>query len=118
MRNLAEHPVTTGEIEECLGALSAGIVAEGRTGDMRPLLLAEASKIVRRAANPLPDFFLALAEAARASEEVDGFDLRSEDPASALQWKLLLDRQREAVADLLRLSAGKTADILVALGRC
>ena len=42
MRNLAEFPVTPGEIETCLLKLAEGISAEGRMGDMRPLLLRKA----------------------------------------------------------------------------
>jgi hypothetical protein len=49
MRNLLVYPITIIEIEECLLRLSDEINAEERIGDMRPLLLREAAKIVVRA---------------------------------------------------------------------
>ena len=46
MRNLAQYPVTTAEILECLRTLFEEISAEKRPGDMRPLLLRKAAEIV------------------------------------------------------------------------
>ena len=49
MRNLVEYPITIGEICQCLDRLSDEINKEERIGDMRPLLLQEASRIILRA---------------------------------------------------------------------
>ena len=49
MRNLSEYPITTAEIEACLLRLSEESSSQGRIGDMRPLLLREAAKIVANA---------------------------------------------------------------------
>lgn len=49
MRNLLEYPITSVEIEGCLIALADELATEGGVGDMRPLLLREAAKIVSRA---------------------------------------------------------------------
>lgn len=49
MRNLSKHPVSIGEIVKCLDDMADEIVLEQILGDMRPLLLREASKIVTRA---------------------------------------------------------------------
>ena len=48
MRNLAKHPVTIDEIVDCLESQSKKLSEEKRVGDMRPLLLREAAKIIRR----------------------------------------------------------------------
>lgn len=42
MRNLNEHPVTHDEIIECLQRYREAALAEGRIGDMRPMLLTAA----------------------------------------------------------------------------
>ena len=52
MRNLTAHPITIDEIVSCLReqakALSDDALRTGRFGDMRPLLLQEAAKIINR----------------------------------------------------------------------
>lgn len=52
MRNLKAYPVTSREIEDCLTNLSEELSTgdDLRCGDMRPLLLRMAAKIVRRSA--------------------------------------------------------------------
>lgn len=60
MRNLAEYPITVGEIKECLEKLADDLAYEktGLIGDTRPLLLRTAAKIVFRtgfAANALKE---------------------------------------------------------------
>ena len=57
MRNLVEHPITTKEIEECCIKLSLNLAAEKHTGDMRPLLLQVAAKIINRVDLEDYDFF-------------------------------------------------------------
>lgn len=48
VRNLKRYPITLIEIENCLNKLADDFAAEQRMGDMRPLLLKAASKIVKR----------------------------------------------------------------------
>lgn len=50
MRNLRKYPVTSEEVENCLMKLSEEFSQERRCGDMRPMLLEIAAKIVRRSA--------------------------------------------------------------------
>ena len=46
MRDLRTYPITLAEIVSCLLRLAAEIASQGRRGDIRPLLLREAAKIV------------------------------------------------------------------------
>ena len=57
MRNLAQYPITTEEIVECLERLRNEHMAQhaGRCGDMTPSLLSEAIEIVK--AGPAPQTF-------------------------------------------------------------
>lgn len=48
MRDLRRYPVTIGEIEACLLQLSDEINSQELIGDMRPILLRTAAKIVCR----------------------------------------------------------------------
>lgn len=52
MRNLRKYPVTSREIEDCLENLADELSTgdDLRCGDMRPMLLKIAAKIVRRSA--------------------------------------------------------------------
>lgn len=47
MRNLVKHPITVSEIVSYLNRLELDALAEEKVGDMRPLLLSMAAKIVR-----------------------------------------------------------------------
>jgi len=51
MRDLEQYPITTDEIIQCLKELMNDVAYEktGLTGDMRPLLLANAIKIITEA---------------------------------------------------------------------
>ncbi len=48
MRDLKKYPITLDEIVECLTRLADQLRGEAKEGDMRPLLLSEAAKIVGR----------------------------------------------------------------------
>lgn len=48
MRNLTKHPITIKEICACLDECSAEALGNEAVGDMRPLLLRTASKILQR----------------------------------------------------------------------
>lgn len=52
MRNLAEYPITLDEVIECLNGLKLEAMAEAvenlSYGDMRPLLLEHAIKVIKR----------------------------------------------------------------------
>lgn len=48
MRNWQKYPLTVGEVCRVLDDLSAQIYSEGGVGDIRPLALKAASKIVLR----------------------------------------------------------------------
>jgi hypothetical protein len=48
MRDLKRYPITTSEIERCLLALADELAKEGKIGDMRPMILAAAARIVCR----------------------------------------------------------------------
>lgn len=50
MRNLAVYPITSKEVEDCCNRLSDEMSKEKRVGDMRPILLRAAARIVSRAA--------------------------------------------------------------------
>lgn len=54
MRNLRKHPIELHEIETCLNEIRLKIIEENtkeqRCGDMRPLLIDAASRIIVRAA--------------------------------------------------------------------
>lgn len=67
MRNLVEYPVTKDEIMENMDRLSQEILKEGGVGDMRPLLLREASKLIESQADTISglesDLFLAVSTA-------------------------------------------------------
>ncbi len=49
MRCLRTHPITDQEIIDCLLRLSSEISGEGRRGDIRPILLSKAARIVEAA---------------------------------------------------------------------
>ena len=48
MRNLKRYPITLDEIAAALNKEAEAIRAEGKVGDMRPLLFSAAAKIVMR----------------------------------------------------------------------
>ena len=51
MRDTTTHPITPTEIIECLDTLAEQLLSEELIGDMRPLLLREAARAVRRSPN-------------------------------------------------------------------
>jgi len=51
--------------------------------------------------NPLPDYFHLLLVASRASEAVDRFDLRSDDPDSVIAFRKLREESLQATIALL-----------------
>jgi hypothetical protein len=51
--------------------------------------------------NPLPDYFHLLLVASRASEAVDRFDLRSDDPDSVIAFRKLRQESLQATIALL-----------------
>lgn len=54
MRNLAQYPISREEISRLLTSLAEEFAAEQRLGDMRPLLLREAARIVSGGEIPTP----------------------------------------------------------------
>lgn len=50
MRNLKQHPITVTEITDCLNSLADQIsdLEPKRIGDMRPILLKRAAKLIER----------------------------------------------------------------------
>lgn len=52
MRNLAEYPMTRQEIVECLDRLGREFAAELRCGDMRPVLLEAAARLIEKGGRP------------------------------------------------------------------
>lgn len=55
MRNLLQYPITLSEVVQCLDTLQAQLNNEENIGDMRPLLLEHASRIVLRAGFAISD---------------------------------------------------------------
>ena len=52
MRDLRKYPITCDEIVKCLTALAEELDARGQSGDIRPLLLREAARMIRKAGGP------------------------------------------------------------------
>jgi hypothetical protein len=52
MRDLRKHPITSDEIVKCLTALAEELGARKQSGDIRPLLLQEAARMIRKAGDP------------------------------------------------------------------
>ncbi len=57
MRDLRNYPITYDEIHACLQSLAGSIRDEGRRGDIRPMLLREAAKIVAAQREAEPERF-------------------------------------------------------------
>jgi hypothetical protein len=57
-------------------------------------------------------FYELLAEAQRRSEEVDMFDLRSDDEADLAKWEILCTGKTNAAADLIRHCLSNGMDLL------
>ena len=69
MRNLKNQPITYDEIDACLQRLADAIRNEGRRGDMRPMLLREAARIVAARRESEPDRFTSSRNQCHSPEE-------------------------------------------------
>jgi hypothetical protein len=63
----------------------------------------------------IPGFWERLRDAHEASEDVDNFDLRSEDPASVAEYEVLVKARRDMVANLIQYVQGHANDLMLRL---